>query len=629
MESKSIFLLTENDVNPSTIGQIKESNNCIVYPLTFKTIGILKENKIKYELFDELLAPKDYERIDNEVYHIGRTWSENIKLAEIFDYENVNISKMIERELIVSLLKFGYRISILEKIFSKVKPKIVYTSETTKSISKIPRLFSKKHQFIIKNINSKSEEKSFRHDNITVGFVIKGKNLDFRISRKNFLKIKKYYELFWKLCYKISSKEKRKKTGPKILLLDFNLGTNKTTLENLSQSEFQILLANTRRPVIWNYESLKIAKKINFSNIQLDLENSNLNPKLKDILEKFENFIYNNNFFTKKFKIEGISFWGIFEEDFKVFCKERFSEIISFINSLNNFLEKEEVELLITLDEAQQIERAATVVCKNRKIKTLLLRNTDINIFKDGKRNWEVFTLKKIYSDKFAIYGDLSKEICLNHGLDSEKLVLTGNPRYDELFKRKSCNDEKYILITLSGIASTAWTTFYSSSLVLKYERMFKEILKALAKLDKKIIIKMHPTQDPIFNALKIVNEILPKAIILKNANTYDLISHSEIVISSPSSVITEALILDKPLFLFKILENDSGIPYEKFNAVIATEDEADIDFKINQILFDKEIRKELDIGRKEFLKHALKYHGNSSEKIIELIRNMIHRTTN
>ncbi len=624
MDKKSIFLLTESDINSVTIKKIQNSKNSITIPLTFKTIELLEEQKIKFELFDELLSPKEYEIIDNQVYEIGRTWDEHDYLKQIFEYNGVNIAKTIEGELTSSLLKFGHRICILEKIFSAVKPNVVYVSETTKSISKIPRLFSKNYEFEIKNLGSKSDETNFRIDDYIIGFDIKGKNVEVTLSRKNFNRIKKYYELFWKYCYKFSSKQNKQKTGSEILLLDFNLNTNKSTLNNLSNSEFDILLANTRRPIIWNSESLKIAKKINFQNIQLNFNKHDSHPKLLEILKKFEDFSKENSFFFEKFMINNISFWNVFKNDFIKFCKERFTESISFIDSLNEVLDKKKIKLLITLDDAQQIGRAATILCKNHNIQTLFLRNTDINIFKDGKRNWEIFPLNKIYSDKFVIYGELSKKICLEHKIDSKKLVMIGNPRYDELFRRESKGDKNNILITLSGIASTAWTTFYSISLVLKYEKMFRQVLKSLAKLDKKVTIKIHPNQDSIINVQKITNEILPNAIILKNANTYDLISQSDVVISPPSSVITEALILNKPVFLFKFLENDSGIPYEKYNAVVATEDENMIDFKINQILFDQGIRNKLETGRKEFLKYALEYHGDSSEQVIELIRKMI-----
>jgi len=62
--------------------------------------------------------------------------------------------------------------------------------------------------------------------------------------------------------------------------------TNKSTLDSLSNSEFDILLANTRRPIIWNSESLKIAKKISFKSVQLNFNKQDSHPKLLEILNK-------------------------------------------------------------------------------------------------------------------------------------------------------------------------------------------------------------------------------------------------------------------------------------------------------------------------------------------------------
>ena len=390
-----------------------------------------------------------------------------------------------------------------------------------------------------------------------------------------------------------------------------------------------MLLANTRRPVIWNKESLEIAKKLNFKNIKLDYDTNDIHPKLDQMFEKFEKIIKTDDFFTKKFSVKNISFWKIFQDDFVSFCKKRFSEVLFFVDSLNAILDKENIKLLITLDDSQQTGRAATVLCNKKEIPTILSLNTDINIFNDNKRKWEVFTLYKIYADKFAIYGELAKELCLNHSIDSDKLVITGNPRYDKLFKNDIISNEKNVLITLSGIASTAWSTFFSITLILKYEKMFKQVLKSLSKYEKNVTIKLHPTQDSVIDVQKIVKELLPNAKISKNGNTYDLIANSDVVITPPSSVITEAMILDKPVFLFKFLEGDSGIPYEKYGAVLATEKENQIDAKIEQILFDQKTRVDLKAGRKKFLDYALENQGNSSEKIIHLIQSMIETNQN
>ncbi len=626
MEKKSIFLLTEEDVTTKTIKKIHNLEKSIVVPLTFKTIKLLNEQKIKFELFDDLLSPKDYEIIDNAIYNIAREWWNNDSLKKIFEYKNLNIAQMLESELMVSLLKFGHRICLIKKIISQTKPDYIYISDSTKSISKIPELFTKDHKFLIKYILSESDEKIFRHDNYTVGFDFIGKNIDFTFSRKNFFRIKKYYEIYWKILYKLSTKQKKQKNGKKILLLDFNLVTNKSTLEKLSKSEFDLLLANTRRPIIWNKESLQIAKKINFKNIKLEYNTVDIHPKLEEIIKNFKKFIGTEDYLSKTFTINDISFWKIFEDDFVAFCKKRFSEVLFLIDSFTQFLDKEDIKLLITLDDSQQVGRTSTMLCNIQNIPSLLSLNADLNIFHDEKRKWEIPSLQKIHVDKFAIYGNLSKQLCLNHKIDSKKIVITGNPRYDELFNRKIISNNKNVLITLSGIASTAWSTFFSIPLILKYEKMFREVLLSLGKYEKNVTIKLHPTQDAIIDVQGIVNESLPNAQIFKNANTYDLISQSDVIISPPSSVITEALILDKPVFLFKILSNDSGIPYEKYNSVLATESINEIDGKIKQILFDSEIRNELKKGRKKFLEYALEYQGNSSQQIVQLIKNMMKK---
>lgn len=625
MEKRSVFLLTENDINEKTIEIIQNSKESTVIPITYKTVRLLKEKNIEYRIFDELLSPKDYETIDSTIYKIGRTWWDNNELKQIFDYEGINIAQMVESELIVSLLKFGHRICLIKRILEDLKPDIVYVSESTKSISKIPNLFKNDFKCLIKTFQVEKEEKNFRNDDFTVGLDLIGKNFDVTISRKNFFRIKKYYETYWKSIHKISSKPQKHKHGKKILLLDFNLVTNKSTVEALSNSEFEIMLANTRRPVIWNKESLDIAKKINFKNIDLKYNTNDVHPEMDSIMANFERFIDSNEYFKQIFSIDQTSFWSIFREDFMEFCKKRFSEILFLIDSLNQLLDNEKIQLLVTLDDSMQIGRTVTCLCNKKNIPTLLSLNTDINIFQDGKRDWEVFTLNKIFAKKFAIYGNLAEKLCLEHHIDPKKLVITGNPRYDDLFQKKSISNKDNILISLSGIASTAWSTFFSIPLIIKYERMFREVLRSLSAYEKNITIKLHPTQDAVIDVPGIVKELLPNANIVKNTNTYELIANADVVITPPSSIITESLILNKPVFLFKILENDSGIPYEKFNAVLATEKEEEISEKIKEILVEQKIKNDLKIGRKKFLEYAFGYQGKSSERIIQVINQMIN----
>ena len=97
---------------------------------------------------------------------------------------------------------------------------------------------------------------------------------------------------------------------------------------------------------------------------------------------------------------------------------------------------------------------------------------------------------------------------------------------------------------------------------------MFKDTLSKIRQsaenLDKGLINNIPFASFPKLasHVPGIVKELLPNANIVKNANTYELIANSDVVITPPSSIITESLILNKPVFLFKIF---FYIHYTKF----------------------------------------------------------------
>jgi len=625
MNDTIIFLLTENDLTTNTVDEIKKYQNPIVIPLTFKTISVLNSLKIKF-LFDEnFISPTEHEYIDTLTYEIARKWWAKKDLQSLLEYRGINIALLHENELTSSLLKFIYRICLIEKIFLKFKPDIVYFSNSQKSISRIPELFQKEYDFSIKYINSISLEKNFRFDNYVIGYDFFGKTKEFEISRKNFFRIKKYYQKFWDFLYNLSSFHKRQKTDKDILLFDFNLITHKSIVESLSNSKFDLLFFNSRRPLIWNTLSLSISKKFNFRKLSIEDNFHKTHSNSKNIINDLQKFDEKTNHFSDFFTINNISFWNIYKNDFLDFCSNRFSEILFFIDSFNNLLDKENIKLLLTLDDSQPLERTAILICKQRKIPTVFSLTTNLNIFNDGKRNWKIFPINKIFADKFTISGNLSKQICLDHEVELEKLVVTGNPRYDGIFNQKLSKPNDTILLCLSGLPGVAWSTFLSISFISTYEKFIKSIFISLSKTNRKVIIKIHPSTDTsVIDVNSLVSKFLPDAKIYKNANIFELISKCDVVISPPSSVINESLILDKPVLMLKYLKNDFGIPYEKYGALLSTELTDDIDSKINQILFDHETREKLSFGRKKYLESAFAHQGNASNKIIQLIEKLV-----
>jgi len=234
--------------------------------------------------------------------------------------------------------------------------------------------------------------------------------------------------------------------------------------------------------------------------------------------------------------------------------------------------------------------------------------------------------LSQSFVDKFFIYGDHSKKNLIFHGIPDEQLGISGCSRYDILFDERENTEEEYILLVGSGMPSTAFSYYLSNSVILEWEKMITSVFVALKELNEEIIIKRHPTQKEIIKFQSLANKFLPDVKIYKNKNTYKLLSKAKVVVSMLSSVVTEAIILDKPVIIPRHIKHDFGPPYRATNAVLNIDKPEDALTVIKKALYDDQVKEQLKIGREKFLKEHLEYRGKATEKTVELIKDLLKK---
>ena len=235
--------------------------------------------------------------------------------------------------------------------------------------------------------------------------------------------------------------------------------------------------------------------------------------------------------------------------------------------------------------------------------------------------------LSQLVADKFFLYGSHTEKSLTYHGIPKEKLIISGCGRYDILFNEKENTEEKYIILLGSAIPSTAYSYFLSNNKILEWEKMITSVFVALKELNENIIIKRHPTQNKeIIKFQPLANKFLPNVKIYKNRNTYKLLSKSKLVVSMLSSVITEAIILDKPVVMPRYMKHDLGAPFVGTNSVLTIDKPEDSLTVIKKALYDDQVKAKLKIGREKFLKEHLAYRGKSTEKTLELIKDLLKK---
>ncbi len=370
-----IFLL---DSIPKNI-EILDQKNSKIFPLNFKIEKYLTSKKIILTDTSKWLNWEDFMFIDTTAIDIPKKWGLMKHLEKNLDFRGINLAFLIEKELFLSLLPLIHRIVLIEKIIEKTNPKIAVIDENDntyfgKSIKKILEINNIKIEHIdVKKIT----KEGFKGDNISFGIDIFGKTLDIKLKRKYFFILKDLVEKYWDIKFKINhlKSQQKEKYDKTILLLDFQLINYYSFLKGLSNEKYNLIFLNSRRPIIWNEESLNISKNLNFRKMQLDkkMDDRESKKKIIDIKEYLDEIQEKSIFYIKQHNYSDFLKPIILE-----LVEKRMSEIIMTINSFEEKLKTQNIDMVVTLDDSQLFERSIIFSCKKKNIPIVMIQNGDI-----------------------------------------------------------------------------------------------------------------------------------------------------------------------------------------------------------------------------------------------------------
>ena len=259
MDKNAIFLVDES-VDIETV-QLKISEYAQVKIISFDYYShkSLTQAKIAHDKVEDYLNQNDRSDIDSKVMSFSTEWYKHPQLQNYLEYKNRNLGSLIELEFpryfINILRKFVGTIRIIEK----EKPTTIITSLMLTSV--INSISSNRIEVISLEKPKKSTPILFLI-HINVRFNLGKKYISFHISRKNFLKLKKFAENLTKIFFNVKT-DLNSSIDSAILLLDFNPLIYEELLFELAKLHDKIILFNQRRPAIVNMDSLRIVKKSN------------------------------------------------------------------------------------------------------------------------------------------------------------------------------------------------------------------------------------------------------------------------------------------------------------------------------------------------------------------------------
>jgi hypothetical protein len=346
-----------------------------------------------------------------------------------------------------------------------------------------------------------------------------------------------------------------------------------------------------------------------------------ITKSVDDLKEKL-NIIWSNvEILEKTFSIEEISFWNVIKEEFILITSKRFQESIKRLILSQKLFNSVNFKCVIEWSHLG-IEDKPILHTANKKEIPIIFLQHGLEILNQKFEKYIPFlTILPSNGAKEAVWGRIMKEHILNHKIKPENIIETGSPRHDIFFKRKSRTDNNTILITISPFVYIKFAAADTRS--YEYlEECIKKIIYGIKKIsNKKIIVKLHPAKF-YYDIKPLIREIDPSIPIYQHQDIKDLIESCDSMITlNYTTALLEAMILNKPTMLVETEnQNINEEMLFKKGASIYVSDSNVIESKLNDLILNDKIRRELMQKGQEFVKDYFVNQGTASEHLAKIL---------
>jgi len=339
-----------------------------------------------------------------------------------------------------------------------------------------------------------------------------------------------------------------------IMIYDVN---NKPMIKNLNLVAEELLKrkisvaaltvdSKIKSQILPNIPVFFLSKFYNFSLEKDVYKNAKL---IRDRLRQYENCVLSN--FKRKRYISDKSI----EKALKYYYQQ-IPQALREIFSAEQFLKEISPKIILSSSDAHRISRMIILLAKKKGIKTFVIQH--------GASVWE-YAYIPVTADKIFVWGEESKKWFIDRGTPTNKLIITGCPRYDSL----KFEGEKYIKEFKRFSRNLPNICLFTNPIDLSTNRrILKAFLSLPKKLFKKIFVKIHPSENKNFYEKLISSNLKENQVkILHSVGISKELEPGDIAIVGNSTIGIEAIAQGLILVNLELKGFPNPIPYSKYDA--------------------------------------------------------------
>ena len=344
--------------------------------------------------------------------------------------------------------------------------------------------------------------------------------------------------------------------------------------------------------------------------------------KVMDLWRRKKRLFYT----SEALKLNGINLGELMKEKFDLLFKHWMKECVRYIFVAKEMLKREKLNLVLVSKERDRFMRSVLEAVNQQGIPSIHIQHG----IHTNSHYWSPMDVTKICVD------EVFRDVLIERGENPKKIVVTGAPRYDELFKKMNeDNDDikKRLGLNQNENYLCLLTSFLPECNTMeKYRELLTTVLKSAKKIDYSLIIKLHPREDRgklqgLINKVAKVTGFESDIAVFQEENLFDVVLASDIVVSVRTSALITALVTKKPTILinFDPSVNDfyPGIENKIFGVARS---HAELFEMIKDVVGDPSKAKD-SVKRAE--KYARKYipYENATDRVVSILLELLKNT--
>ena len=284
-----------------------------------------------------------------------------------------------------------------------------------------------------------------------------------------------------------------------------------------------------------------------------------------------------NTFREKKtFCFKDIDFLPFFWNKIREFLKWEARRMVEMCHDISRVLDQVRPEYVFVDEDAIPFNRALVIAARKRDIKTLVISH--------GLPGTQL-GFAPLQADNIAVWGEYMGSIFQRWGISSDKIVVTGCPKYDklniptimpEVQKGSFCKEFKWstekpiALVITGGLPQDTFIRFAgegsTSSEMLRTSDYFLRIAQKVPNVNFVFKVKPGLRSDDFFQRLANKYDGLSSNIkLVRSGLAVDLINISDVVFNSGSSACLEAIILKRPVVNMNFSFHPDPFPFAEY----------------------------------------------------------------